>query len=315
MGKPYFIITDGRLVRKENTVYFESSEVKKALPVEDIDELFVIAELSLTTKLLKLLAGYGIPLHIFNHFGFYVGSFYPRDRNESGFLIVKQVQHYLDDERRIYLAKAFVEGSIRNLAHIYHLDPSSYLKRLSGASNVEEIMSVESSFRKVCYRELEKITGLEFGRRTRRPPENPLNALISFGNSLTYSKVLGEIYYTPLNPTISYLHEPSTKRYSLALDVAEVFKPILCDSIIVKLAREGKIKESLFREDLSMTMLSEEGKKVFVGAFNETLERTIRYRKLKRKVSIRGLIRIELYKLIKHLLEEEVYRPFFIGGI
>ncbi len=309
MGRAYFIITDGKLTRKEDTILFENSDIRKVIPVEDVDELFVISEISLTSKLLKLLAQRGAPLHLFNRYGFYVGSFYPRETNSSGFLIVKQAEHYLTQNKRLYLAKAFVLGAVQNLSHVYKIGNEKSLERLSEAETIEEIMSVEGEFRKRCYAELEKITGFEFGGRTKRPPQNPLNALISFGNSLVYAKVLGEIYYTPLNPTISYLHEPSSKRFSLSLDVAEVFKPMLSDALIIKLLKEGKITRRHFVEESGMVYLNEEGKKTFLSEFNQLLEKTVKHKKLKRKVSHRSLIRIELYKLVKHLLNDEIYKP------
>ncbi|RLJ70697.1 CRISPR-associated Cas1 family protein [Hydrogenivirga caldilitoris] len=314
MGKPYFLIKDGRLSRKENTILFESEDLRKTIPIEDVDELFVISDVSLTSKLLKLLAEREAPMHLFDRFGFYVGSFYPRERRPSGYLIVKQAEHYIDGEKRLYLAKAFIYGAIENLSYVYGIDGKEHLNRLSEAKSVEEVMSVEGDFRRRCYERLEELTGFEFGTRTKRPPRNPLNALISFGNSLVYAKVLGEIYYTPLNPAVSYLHEPSTKRFSLSLDISEVFKPLLSDALIIKLA--GKtITEKHFENRSGLVYLNEEGKRIFVSEFNDLLEKTVRYRKLKRNISFRGLIRIELYKLVKHLIGDEVYTPFIYRSV
>lgn len=314
MGKPYFLIKDGKLSRKDNTILFESEDIKKTIPIEDVDELFVISDVSLTSKLLKLLAKREAPVHFFNRFGFYVGSFYPRDTKPSGYLIVKQAEHYIDKGKRLYLAKAFIHGAIENLSYVYGIDGKEHLNRLSKAKSVEEVMSIEGDFRKKCYQRLEELTGFEFGNRTKRPPRNFLNALISFGNSLVYAKVLGEIYYTHLNPAISYLHEPSTKRFSLSLDVSEIFKPLLSDDLIIKLA--GKtLTEKHFENRSGLVYLNDEGKRIFISEFNNLLEKTIRYRKLKRNVSFRGLIRIELYKLVKHLIGDEVYTPFIYRSV
>ena len=309
MGRTYFILTDGKLSRQENTLLFENKNTRKVIPIEDVDEIFILSDLSMTSKMLKLIADNGTVLHLFNRYGFYVGSFYPRSRNESGHLIIKQAEHYIEREKRLFLAKSFVAGGIQNLAYVYKLDPEPHLTKLERAGNITEIMSVESDFRKRCYKELEKITGLEFEKRSRRPPSNELNALISFGNSLVYAKVLGEIYFTPLNPTISYLHEPSAKRFSLSLDIAEIFKPFFSDWLIIQLFRKTKLTEKHFEKMDDMALLSESGKKIFIREFDNLLQDTIKYRKLKRKVSRRQLIRIELYKLIKHLVGDEVYIP------
>ncbi|GAB6065974.1 type I-B CRISPR-associated endonuclease Cas1b [Aquifex pyrophilus] len=277
MGRAYYILREGRLVRKENTLHFEGEDVKKSIPLEDIEELFIMTNLSITTKVLSLLAKNGVITHLFNRYGYYVGSFYPRETHVSGHLLIKQAEHYLDREKRLYLAKAFVIGSIQNLSYVYKLEAEKYFKQLEKAESIEEVMNVEAGFRKLCYEKLEEISGFDFGKRTKRPPQNMLNALISFGNSLVYAKVLGEIYYTPLNPTISYLHEPSTKRFSLSLDIAEIFKPILSDKLILDLIKREKITEKHFRKELNASYLNEEGKRVFLSEFDNLLNKTIKH--------------------------------------
>jgi len=310
--RAFFVLSDGKLRRRENTLVFENASVRKTVPVESVGELFVLGEVALNASFLKLLAEHGVVMHLFNRYGFYCGSFVPREPYASGFLLVKQVEHYLEPGKRLYLAKSFVAGAVSNLGTVYGLETGEALEKLKRAETVEQVMSVEAEFRKLSYRRLEEETGMELERRTRRPPKNPLNALISFGNSLLYAKLLGEIYYTALNPTVSYLHEPSEKRFSLALDASEVFKPIFVDRLIVKLVKEGKLRPEHFRSELEAVYLSDAGKRVFLEAFNGLLEATVRHRKLKRKVSYRKLMRLELYKLVKHLLGEEAYLPFEI---
>ncbi len=125
-----------------------------------------------------------------------------------------------------------------------------------------------------------------------------------------YSTVLSEIYKTQLDPTISYLHEPSTSRFSLSLDISEIFKPLIIDPIIFSLINKKTLNKDDFDKNLNYTYISETGRKKFVKALNEKLNSTIKHRKLKRKVSYRYLIRLECYKLIKHLIGDELYKPF-----
>src|SRR5205823_1423769 len=99
------------------------------------------------------------------------------------------------------------------------------------------IMGVEGRSRDTYYSSFSSFLreGFEFDKRTKMPPQNMLNCLISFGNSLMYASILTEIYHTQLTPTVSYLHEPGERRYSLALDISEVFKPIIVDRVIFNL--------------------------------------------------------------------------------
>lgn len=317
MSRSYYIFSNGRLKRKENTVFFESSDKKVPVPIENIEQIYIFGEVDLNTKFIDLCSKYGIVLHFFNYYGFYSGSYYPREELISGDLIVRQVEHFLDREKRIFIAKKIVEGAVHNLKRNlekrnckgYVEKIKSYEANIRDARAISELMSIEAHIRKDYYKAFEEITGWEMGKREIRPPSNPLNALISFGNSLVYTTVLKEIYMTPLNPAISYLHEPYERRYSLSLDISEIFKPILSDKLIMNLINNKVIKLDHFDIDLNCSYLNIEGRKIFVKAFDERLESTILHRNLKRKVKYKTLIRLELYKLIKHLYGEKKYSP------
>ncbi|MGC9058774.1 MAG: type I-B CRISPR-associated endonuclease Cas1b, partial [Candidatus Nanoarchaeia archaeon] len=270
---------------------------------------------------------HGIPIHFFNKFGFYEGSFYPRETLVSGEVLVKQVQHYLDFSKRIELAKEFVKGSIQNILmnlKYYRKENenleedikkiSEFLQELESVNSIQELMAIEGNCREIYYQSWNKFLPekFKFEKRSRQPPENMINALVSFGNSLVYSACLTEIYNTQLNPTISYLHEPFERRFSLSLDLAEIFKPLLADRVIFKLIKQDKIDENYFEKELNYCILNERGKRLFLQAFDEKLRTTIKHKTLKRKISYQRLIRLEAYKIIKHLLEVKEYKPFVI---
>jgi len=143
-----------------------------------------------------------------------------------------------------------------------------------------------------------------------QPPKNEVNALISFGNMMAYSEVLRAIHKTQLNPTISYLHSPGERRYSLALDIAEIFKPILVDRVIFKVLNKNIIQQKDFDIQINRVVLKEAAKKKFIEAFSSRLEETIEHRSLKRKVSYKHLLKLECYKLQKDLLNIEKYKAF-----
>lgn len=315
--RTYYIFSSGRLRRMDNTLALELETERRVVPVEDIDHIYCFSELDLNTRLLDFLAQKQICLHFFNYYGHYSGSFIPRESQLSGFLLVRQVEHYLDQAKRLELARTFVEGALhnirRNLEKREYDDICSKLDEIregiGKTASIEELMSLEAHARKAYYDTWEEITGWKFGSRSKRPPANALNALISFGNAMMYTVVLKEIYRTALNPTISYLHEPSERRYSLALDVAEIFKPVFVDRLIFRLINLNMLKETHFDTNVNFVYLTEGGRKVFVKEFEETLEKTILHRKLKRNIRYKSLVRLDLYKLIKHLLGEEKYSP------
>jgi len=317
--KNYYIVSDGKLRRHENTIYFENSEGKRPIPINSIYAVYALGSLTVTSKALSTLAREGICVHFFNRSGFYVGSFYPRESLISGDMVVRQVEHYLDKEKRLFLAKAFVEGAILNMSKVlaYYKEGDAKraveeaLQSLSIAETVEEVMGVEATARNAYYSAFDSILrNFKFEKRSRRPPRNEVNAMISFGNALLYSTTLSELYHTQLNPAISYLHEPFERRFSLALDVAEIFKPMLVDRTIFGLVNKGIVGQEDFRRELDGVLLSESGREKFLKAYNEKLNTTIKHRKLNRNVSYQRLIRLECYKLAKHLLGAEKYEPF-----
>ncbi|MGB9791247.1 MAG: type I-B CRISPR-associated endonuclease Cas1b [Thermacetogeniaceae bacterium] len=317
MNRTYYLFSSGCLRRKDNTLAFETADSRRYLPVEDIDHIYCFGELDLNSKLLDFLGQHGISIHFFDYYGNYTGTFLPRESLNSGVLLVRQVEHYLDAEKRLVLARCFVEGAIHNIRRnlekrcedeaCQRLD--EFREAAKEAGEIGELMSVEAHVRKLYYSKWEEITGWEFGERSKRPPANALNALISFGNSMLYTTVLKEIRRTALSPVISYLHEPSERRYSLALDVSEIFKPILVDRLIFRLINQGTLNEGHFDQNLNCCYLKESGRKIFVQEFEQLLENTIIHRKLRRKVKYKSLIRLDLYKLIKHLLGEDSFSP------
>ena len=175
-------------------------------------------------------------------------------------------------------------------------------------------MNVEGRIRAEYYNYFDDILPDNFKMegRSRQPPTNMINSLISFGNSMMYSTVLTELYNTQLNPTISYLHEPAERRFSLALDLSEIFKPFLVDRIIFYLVNKKMITEKDFNQDLNCCLLNDKGRNTFIKEYNKRLEKTIKHKDLGRKVSYQRLIRLEAYKLKKHFLGLEKYDPFVI---
>ena len=137
-----------------------------------------------------------------------------------------------------------------------------------------------------------------------------INTLISFVNSLIYTRVLSEIYKTQLNPTISFLHEPGVRRFSLCLDIAELFKPLIGDRIIFSLLNRKQITEKSFTRELNYLHLTKEASKLIARAMDERFETTIMHQSLDRKVSYQYLMRLECYKLMKHIIGDKDYEGF-----
>ena len=334
MKKTFYLFNPGILERKDNTLKFTpvaddgeklSSDVQsRFLPVEDISEFYVFGSLRANSALFNFLGQKDIAVHFFDYYENYTGSFMPRDSLLSGKMLLAQTSNYQDKKKRLIIAKKFIEGAaynmIKNLKYYNRRgkdmeDFINIIEKLAvlipNAGNVEELMGVEGRIRSSYYDAFNLIINdFEMDGRSKLPPHNEVNALISFGNMVCYTLCLRAIHQTQLNPTISYLHQPGERRYSLALDVAEIFKPIIVDRVIFKVLNKKEIQNKHFDKKLNKCLLNSSGKKIFVKALEDRLQETIQHRSLKRSVSYRHLIKLECYKLAKHLLGLEEYKPF-----
>ncbi len=326
MKKSLYIYNGGQLKRQDNTLrYVSDLNDKKDLPIENVSDIYVMSEMSLNTSLLNLVSKYGICLHFFNYYDFYTGSFYPKEQLLAGNLLVKQVEHYSDYDKRVDLAKRILKAASANIYRNLRYyngrgkDVSEAMTRIESLSRdidkyptIQELMGCEGNIRRAYYETWNTIVDqdINFVKRVMHPPDNQINSLISFVNSIVYTTVLSQIYQTQLNPTISYLHEPGVRRFSLCLDIAEIFKPLIGDRIIFSLLNRNQITDKSFTDGLNFLHLKKEASMTIMAEFDKTLNRTIKHKELGKDVTYKYLIRLEVYKLIKHLLGEKDYIGF-----
>lgn len=321
----------GRMSRQDNTLKFTPVDENgnegqpRFLPVEQISDLYVFGSLDANSALYNFLGKEGIAVHFFDYYEHYTGSFMPREYLLAGKMQVVQTQHYMASKKRMVVAQAFVEGAGCNILRVLKYygnrerdfaeaiaTVEKLLASVPTTTDVPMLMGIEGNIRQRYYDCFDAIVGETFTMdgRSKRPPKNELNALISLGNMMCYTTCLGMIHHTQLNPTISFLHEPGVRRYSLALDLAEIFKPILVDRLIFRMINKRQLQPSDFRIEVGGCVMKEAARKRFLQEFDASLKETIMHRSLGRSVSYKSLIKLECYKLQKHLLGIETYKPF-----
>ena len=321
MKQSYYLYRSGRLQRKDNTLEITYNDgTKKVIPVERVDNIYVMTQFDFNTVLLNFLSQYGINIHFFNYYGFYTGTYYPKESLVSGKLLIKQVENYNDMKKRLKIAKAFIDSASYNIHRnlIYYKNRNKNLedyikeieyfrRQIDQCKDVKELMGIEGNIRKVYYSSWNSIINqdIKFEKRVNNPPDNAINSLISYVNTIIYTRVLSEIYKTQLNPTISYLHEPSERRFSLCLDIAEIFKPIIGDRLIFSMLNKNQITEKDFEKDLNFLYIKEKARKEITKQIDKRLQTKIKHKTLGREVTYEYLMRLEIYKLIKYLIGEE----------
>jgi CRISP-associated protein Cas1 len=330
MKKSYYLFNPGRMSRKDNTLKFTPVDesgtegTPKYIPVETVDNFYCFGSLDANSALYNFLGKEQISLHFFDYYEHYTGSFMPKDYLLSGKVLIAQAANYSSLKKRMDIARRLVDGAafnmLKNLRYYSNREkdvdaPIARIEMLIPAiadtTDVSELMGIEGNIRMSYYEAFDAIIShFEMGNRTKQPPSNEVNAMISFVNSLCYSLCLDAIYHTQLNPTISFLHQPGERRYSLALDISEIFKPILADRLIFSLLNKKQVQANDFDTKLNSCLLKDSGRKTVVRAWDERLNETIKHRSLSRNVSYKHLVKLECYKLAKHVLNIEEYKPF-----
>ena len=212
MKKSIYIYTDGQLNQKDRTLQFTTYEnEKKDIPIELISDIYIMSNMTLNTTMLNLISQYGIILHFFNYYHFYTGSFYPKENLVSGELLVKQVETYTNPDKRLFLAKRFVTGAADNIyrnMRYYNSrgknlqsamnEISSFRNQIEQMETIPALMGIEGNIHKIYYSSFPAIINqeIEFERRVKRPLDNVVNTLVSFVNSLIYTRAVSYTHLT-----------------------------------------------------------------------------------------------------------------------
>ncbi len=325
MKNNYHIFQNGTLSRRDDTLLVTTEDNEKThIPVERVEAVYTHGQLDFNTRLASFLNDKGAEIHIFGWNGRYSGSYVPKRGQVSGKTVVEQVSAYNSDIDRRRLAAKIVSASIENMRrNLIYYDRNSNdeydgVKKLESIKSkavktrkINELLGVEAEARTFYYDVFRReIDGFQFNKREYNPPSNEINALISYLNSLVYTNCLSAIRKTALDPTISFLHEPGERRYSLSLDIADLFKPLLVDRLVIRILNRGQLSADDFRHDVDGCLLTERGRKVAAKEIEEEFEKTVEHPDLNRKVSYQYMLQLEAYALKKHLLTNEAYEPF-----
>lgn len=327
--RTHFLMVNGRVRREANNLKFDRYDEDfnvigtKPLPINGIDEIYILAKVDLDSYTMAFIADNNILLHFFSPFQSFRGNFFPNTSNsvnKSGFVLLQQLRAFDDEVHRLYLAKQVTRGHFVNGANNckkYGVDfnVDQYLENLEQAKTINEVMASEGAFKKNYYQAWNGIIknqrSFKFTKRSKQPPTDKINCLISYINTRIYNIVLSEIYKTELDPRIGFLHEPNYRALSLHLDIAEIFKPVLGDNIIFSLLNKNEITTKDFKTDSGRIRFTNEGiKKIELKIIKKMTEQTTIG---DQKLTWRQVIRREVNRIKRNVIETSAYEPFVLG--
>ncbi len=318
--QPVYIISKGALNKVDQTIRFFCDAEQRFFPVEQVSSLMVFGDGTITKSLLALLSNRQIPAHFFTARGNFLGSFMPMEQNSSGKCLIRQVACYLDPQQRMAMAKTFVHHSLKAMRQtlLYYrgrgksvekqlLAVDAMLTKLDIADSINQLMAYEGNAREAYYQAFDLIIGnadFMFEKRSRRPPANSLNCLISFGNAILYAECLSQLHQTKLDSRIAYLHASNERAFSLHLDVADVFKPAVVDAAIFTVLNKGMLTGADFSREKGGIYLRPTGREKFISAiesrFSSVSERHLPERG--EKMSLRWAIRSYCFKIQQSII-------------
>ncbi len=325
MREDLYINKPGLLKRNGNTLKLESKDFSRFYPIENINSIHIFSEVTMNSKLMRFLGNKMIPIYFYSYYGTNVGKFIPKKNHFSGKLFLKQAGFYKSFER-IEIAKEIVKSTILNEGYLLKKNKieigdklSKIIGEIEKCRKVDTLRAYEGNFKKFYLKKINSLirkSEFKFKGREKNPPTDLFNSLLSLGNTLLYNVVLTEILKTKISPFISYVHEPSDNGYTLQLDLADIFKPLLVDALILNLINTGTIKkdnfETIEKRGIQTYRLNKEGLRIFINYFYQGTRFRFFCKKKRNYFSVRYFIRLDVYKIIEYL-EKKIHKLNFFN--
>lgn len=325
MGVVY-VLEDGYLAKDGGTLKVSKrgpggGETLLEKPLIGVEEIVVLGNAVVTPALLKYCAEENIGLHYVSTGGRYFAGL-TRTPAKNAPARVAQFAAHLDPGRKLALARRFVLGKLRN---------SLTLLRRNGAEGWEEIRwaigeidqaadegalrGLEGNAADVYFRSYAALLpeGFHFSERSRRPPRDPANSLLSLAYTFLTKECESALQIAGLDPYVGYLHEVRYGRASLALDLMEEFRSILADSVVLSLLNNRRLTLEDFDDAEGYPKLRKESFPKFLRAWEERLTDRVRHPLLGKAYSYRQTVLVQARVLVKHLMGElPAYEPFTV---
>lgn len=322
----FYIFKSGTIRRKNSSLILETSDDEICLPIEQIRTLYVFSEVTINKRALELLWKHDISILFFNYYGTLVGSFLPHGKHPVGDILRAQVLALENPTIRCRIALTIQEAALQNSLSVlkyYHKKGTelheqirsieTILDEIKSAQDIESIMLYEARAKKEYYSCFDLIlaqTGFAYERRTVLPPENEVNSLMSFGYHLLYGTILAELNISRLYAELPFIHSEQRAGFGLQYDLADIYKPVLIDRLLLGMIRRRSIQKDDFEQkENGGIYLNDSGKKKFVEFYNQELNRTIEYDGRNR--SYRSIIQHDIHRLIDHLQDSDCPLRFY----
>jgi len=239
-----------------------------------------------------------------------------------------------DPTRCLVMARRFVMAKVRNCRTIVRRNADALtpgvadrLRELAASTDevmaIESLLGVEGTAARLYFGEYGKLVrppgkdgantqmAFDFDGRNRRPPRDPVNALLSLGYALLTKDLTIKLLAVGFDPYMGFYHQPRYGRPALALDVMEEFRPLVVDSAVLTAINTGVVQPTDFIRRAGAVALTSAGRARFLGAYERRMDEEITHPLFGYRVSYRRILEVQVRLLARHLGGElDEYPPF-----
>lgn len=289
LGRTVVIDEQGAYLRKsggEIRIMKKGDEIA-AVPAREIDTLVLVGGVQLSSQVLRFLLDANVEVHYLSYYGRYQGRFVP-EWHKNVHLRLSQSAAHFDEARCLEIAREMVRGKLHNMRSVLRRaareegdaqigeaadEIDAVLGRVDGVVDRDRLRALEGQGSGAYFRVFSRLlkgSGPEFDftRRTRRPPQDPVNALLGFAYSMLTGDAITALSVAGLDPYVGFLHATKYGRPALALDLMEEFRPIVADTVVRRMVNTGMVKPGHFTRRVGGCFLTEHGREVFFKAWD-----------------------------------------------
>lgn len=316
------------------------------VPLIKVSQVVVYGDVTLTSPALTALLDQGSDICFCSAYGQFKGRLAP-PLGKNSLVRLEQHRAHNDPARTLALAKEFVAGKLANmramllranrkrddaaiaqaaesirgvLAQIEALRPDQAAPPPDPAHPQADtaqgsLLGLEGSGTAFYFGVFARLLNEDWGfqRRQRRPPRDPVNALLSFGYTILANQVASAVSIVGLDPYVGFLHSSQFGKPALALDVMEVFRPLIVDSVVLTVLNTGMLARQDLREEFGAWQLTDRGRRTFLSKLEERLDTEIQHPVFGYKATYRRCLELEVRLVAKWLAGEVAeYRPFVV---
>jgi len=332
-----FVTTQGAYIGSDHSTLEVriDGETKMKVPVHHLSGIVCFGRISVSPAALMACGKEGVSVAMMSYNGRFIGRF---ESKTSGNVLLRRTQYRIADvfEQRLALARGFVLGKLLNYRAVINRAArereddeetlqlrntasrlQEIIRRLPNIDNYDELLGAEgigSADYFSCFDILLRSEEFKFEKRSRRPPKNDVNAMLSFGYAMLFNDCVSACEGVGLDPAVGFLHTDRPGRFSLALDLMEEFRPALVDRLVLALINRRQVQPSDFiKKETGAIEMSDATRKTFLVSYQEKKQESLKHPFINENTSWVMLPHIQarlLARVIRGDLEE--YPPFVV---